>query len=356
MKGKRGDLILRKYLDDLENRINEQEEEDLLKQWTGFAEGVFHGDIFMPRRKVSSPPRLTWPEININNALNDCDKMLLHQYKLCSTSIENADGSILSIRANYGTSIIPSLFDVELFIMDEIHNTLPTSRPIPGGIDAVKKLIDGGIPDIYGGYGRKVFETGRRMAEIKKEYDKIGRFVHIYHPDLQGPMDICELLVGSEIFILMLDYPELIHELLNLVTQTYIAFMKEWQKIVPQNSPYAVHWGMLHKGCIMLRDDSAMNISPAMFEEFVKPYDQRLFDEFGGGALHFCGRGDHYIESASGMTGLYAINMSQPEYNRLDVIFRNTLHRGISIIGFPEDAAKQELAKGTGFRSSLHCF
>jgi hypothetical protein len=347
--------MLKKYLDDLESRINVQEEEALFVQWADFTEGVFRGDIFTPRRKVSRPPGVIWPDISINAALDDFDGMLLQQYKLCSAALENADGGILCARANYGTSILPSLFGVELFIMDEMHNTLPTSKPLPGGIDAVKKLIDGGIPDIYGGYGRRVFEAGRQMAEIKKDYDKIGRFVHIYHPDLQGPMDICELLVGSEIFILMLDYPELIHELLNLVTQTYIAVMKEWQSIIPHNSTYAVHWGMLHKGCIMLRNDSSMNLSPTMYDEFVKPYDQRLFDEFGGGAIHFCGRGDHYIESMSGMTGIYAINMSQPEYNRMDVIFRNTLHKGIRIIGFPKNAAKQELAKGTDFRSCLHC-
>ena len=38
-----------------------------------------------------------------------------------------------------------------------------------------------------------------------------------------------------------------------------------------------------------------MNLSPDMFMEFIFPYNQRLFDIFGGGGDHFCGRGDHFI-------------------------------------------------------------
>jgi len=41
------------------------------------------------------------------------------------------------------------------------------------------------------------------------------------------------------------------------------------------------------------RIDPAMNLSPGMVSEFALPYDQRLLDAFGG-AVHFCGRGDHY--------------------------------------------------------------
>ena len=63
---------------------------------------------------------------------------------------------------------------------------------------------------------------------------------------------------------------------------------------------------------IMLRDDSAMNVSGGLFEEFVRPYDQRLLDEFGGGAIHFCGRGDHYIGRMSRMQGLRAVQQRRP--------------------------------------------
>ena len=106
----------------------------------------------------------------------------------------------------------------------------------------------------------------------------------------------------------------------------------------------------------MLRDDSAMNLSPRMFDTFIKPYDGRLLREFGGGAIHFCGRGDHYIKRASEIEGLTTINMSQPEYNKMDVIFDNTVDKGINIVGLPRDAAEAALSQGRDLRGRVHCW
>jgi uroporphyrinogen-III decarboxylase len=100
----------------------------------------------------------------------------------------------------------------------------------------------------------------------------------------------------------------------------------------------------MHPGRLMLRNDSLMNLSPETYVEFVRPRDQRLFNEFGGGAIHFCGRGDHYIEAMSEMTGLYQVDMSQPHLNDMEKIFRNTVDKGINLNGAlhePVAAARQ---------------
>ncbi|MDD4422821.1 MAG: hypothetical protein PHD46_07275 [Eubacteriales bacterium] len=330
---------LEPYLEDLENRIDENVENELFANWLDFAEGKHKGGKFVPGRPEKNQERIEWPEINITNALDDYGLMMLSEYASCSGQLENGKGDLLCVRANYGTSILPSLFGVELFIMDEKYNTLPTSKPLPGGTDALKKLIDRGVPDIFGGYGEKVFEMGRRFQDIAKAYPKIGRHVHVYHPDMQGPMDICEVLAGSGIFYTIADEPELFSELLSLITETYIKFMKEWQKVFAYNGKYAVHWGWLHRGCIMLRSDSLMNLSPSTYEEFIMPCDQKLLDTFGGGAMHFCGRGDHFIDLVANLEGLYAVNMSQPEYNNLEKYFKNTVQKGITVLNFKEKAA-----------------
>jgi hypothetical protein len=150
--------------------------------------------------------------------------------------------------------------------------------------------------------------------------------------------------------------PDLVKALLGLVTETYIRFMNAWTEIVPFDGEYAIHWSLMHKGNIMVRDDSAMNLSPRMFESFIKPYDGRLLREFGGGAVHFCGRGDHYIGRATEMPGVYAINLSQPEYNKMEVIFDNTVDKGINIVGLTCDAAEAALAAGRDFHGRVHCW
>ena len=346
--------MIERYLEDLEGRIEPEVEDDLLEQWRQFMEGSFQGEVFLPRRLHSAPPRVTWPPVLVNEALESLEQMALHQLRVCSESLSNGSGDLLAVRANYGTGIIPTLFGAELFMMEREMDTLPTTRPLAGGSEAVRRLIDRGIPDIYHALGGKTFATGQYFLNLVKSYPKISHYVHLYHPDTQGPMDICELLWGSGLFLAVVNEPGLVKELLGLITETYIRFMKQWRQVASTTGPYAVHWGLLHKGTIMLRDDSAMNFSPRMFEEFIEPYDQRLLDEFGGGAAHFCGRGDHYIQRLAALRGLYAIQMSQPEYNDMEKVFRHTVDRGVLLIGFPREAAEDAARRGRNLRGRVH--
>jgi len=348
--------LLDRYLRDLEERIDPAVEEDLLSRWVNFTEGNFSGSLFSPKRERPIPPQIEWPEVKVNETLDDFDKMALGQFKACSDLLAAGGGSLLAVRANYGTGIIPSLFGAELFVMEEELDTLPTTRPLKGGKEAIRRLIDRGIPDLEQGLGGKVFEMGRRFCRIGERYPRIGKYVRLYHPDTQGPMDICELLWGSDLFLDVIEEPQLVHRLLELVTETYIAFMKKWEENFPfWEEDYEVHWGLLHGGNIMLRDDSAMNFSPQFFDEFIKPYDERLLREFDGGALHFCGRGDHYIESASTMAGLHAINMSQPDYNDMEPIYSHTVDKGINIVGLSREEALRAVGDGRDLRSLVHC-
>ena len=346
--------MLEKYFEDLEKRIDEQEEERLYRDWVGFLEGKFKGEIFDPKRKAVRLPEIEWPEIPVNDTLDDPDKMLLSQFRNCSQILAEGSGYLMCLRANYGTSIMPSLFGAELYIMDREVNTLPTSYPLEGGAERMKALAEEGAPDIHQALGEKVLAMGERFMEIKSKYPKIGKYVHVYHPDWQGPMDACEVLWGSGIFLDIVDKPATVKALLNVITETYTKFAKEWTRIAPFEENYNAHWGNLMKGNIMLRDDSAMNLSPEMFEEFIRPYDQRLLKEYGGGSIHFCGRGDHYIESISEMDGVHAIQMSQPEYNDMEIIYQNTVDKGISLLGFPNNTARKTLDEGRSLHGRVH--
>ena len=105
----------------------------------------------------------------------------------------------------------------------------------------------------------------------------------------------------------------------------------------------------------MLRDDSATNFSRKMFEKFILPYDQRLLDEFGG-AVHFCGKGDHFISSLSTLRGLHAVNVSQPELNDMEKIYQHTVDKGILLIGLRRDAAEKAVAEGRNLRGKVNCY
>ena len=347
-------IELEKYLADLEERIDPAIERENQRLWIDFLENGFEGEIFSPQRPQPSKPKTDWPDININDAIEDIDLMVLDQLHAVSNVLSNGADNRLGVRSNYGTGIMSSLFGCERFVMPRETNTLPTTKPLESQ-DRLKELLDAGVPDIHSQFGGEVFNCAERFAEVFTGYPKISEFVELYHPDMQGPIDILELVWGSEMYLGFYDQPQLLKDMLELITQTYIEFLRAWFDLVGIGNRHSVHWGGTMKGNVMLRNDSLMNMSPELYVEFVRPLDQRIFDEFDGGAIHFCGRGDHYIEEMSRMNGLSVIAMSQPEYNDMETIFRNTVDRDIKIIGLPKQAAEQALAQKRDLHSNVHC-
>jgi len=348
--------VLDRYLDDLEQRIDLDVEAELEAQWRAFLEGEYSGAIFAPRRPRLAPPTVAWPDVLVNDALDSPEQMVLQQLGACSVALAEGTGAILNVRSNYGTGIMPSLFGAEVFVMERSLDTLPTTRPLSNPLAAVQRLVERGVPDQWQSLGAQALEMGRYYRDLFRAYPKIACVVHIYHPDMQGPMDICELLWGSSLFLAILDEPDLVKALLELVTATYIRYMQDWDASVPLERDYSAHWGLLMKGTIMLRDDSAMNLSPDTFCEFIEPYNQRLLDRFGGGATHYCGRGDHWIHRVPEMRGVYGVNLSQPELNDMETVLKHTVDRGIVLLGLQHDAADAALQAGRDLHGHVHCW
>ncbi|MBQ9785757.1 MAG: hypothetical protein IJW29_09665 [Clostridia bacterium] len=339
-------------LDALERAIDPAVEEDFKNQWRDFWNGRFEGEIFTPVRKVC--PTVDLPDrININDAIGDYDLMLRSQLREALWAISQKS-RIPSVRANYGTGILSSVFGAEIFVMPYKNDTLPTTRSV-NDTEWMRGMLERGMPDLSVGFGRQVLEMGEIYAEVFSKYPKIAKHVPVYHPDLQGPLDIAELLWGGEMFYAMYDEEDLVHGVLSLITDTYTAFMEKWNALHAPDAEMNTHWGsFFHRGTLVLRNDSAMNLSPDFYEEFSVPYDTRLLSHFGGGVMHFCGRGDHYIESLCKIPGLYGINMSQPHYNDMEKIYQNTVDRGIAILGFSGERAREDAGREGGYRHLLH--
>ena len=339
-------------LGDIERRIRPETEEKLDACWLRFLGGAFEGEIFHPERDVLTPPGTPLPSVNINDALADYETMIVSEMQGVSRALSSG-GANLAVRTNYGSAILASLFGAEIFEMPRSTNTLPTVRSF-NSTEKMRELVEAGVPDLNAGFGERVFRCGEILREIREAYPKIGRYVSVYHPDLQGPLDICELLWGGEMFYAMYDEPELVHAAMSLITETYIRFMEKWFALFPCGTEMNAHWSHLrHRGRITLRCDSAMNLSPALYEEFAVPYDRILLERFGGGIMHFCGRGDHYIALLCSQSMLTGVNMSQPHLNDMETIYRNTVDRGIPLLGFPADRARADVSRGFHHRMQV---
>jgi len=168
-------------------------------------------------------------------------------------------------------------------------------------------------------------------------------------------MDVVELLWGSNIFTDIIMEPQKVKDLMDLITETYIQLMKKWNSEFTQYyDDMSVHWGLMQPGHVMIRDDSATNFSPDLVQEFILPYDQRILNEFKGGAIHYCGNGTHFIEDMCNMDYLQAIQLSQPDYNDMDVIFDNTVDKGIKLLGLREDGIEHARLKGRSLKGQVH--
>ena len=345
-------MNIRKYLDDLEARIDDSVESELARQWLAFSDCQWKESFFAPAR-TPIPARVDWPRVFINDALDNIDLMVYSQLRMCSEMLADGTGELLCVRSNFGTGIIPTMFGAELFVMPYDHDILPGTRPFAEGRDDMIAILDKGEMDFSRGLAGKVFAVAERFQGLFRDYPLIARHVHIYNPDLQGPLSLCEAMWGSDVYLEFFDDPDLVESALDFICDVYIEFTRRWKKLCPDfDGGHAVEWGMLHRGGTIIRNDSATNVSGDLYEEYVKPRDQRIIDAFGGG-VHFCGKGDHYVEHLADIRGLGVINMSQPEYNNMETIYQNTVDKGILIIGLQSNEVRRAVEAGRDLRGRV---
>lgn len=320
------------YLEDIERRIDESEESAIYEAWKAFALGQApQGESFQPPVRTPSKAGVEWKHININDAIADEDLMILSQLENCHRALSNPTSTPMIMRANYGVGIISSMFGARKFIMPYEMDTLPNVYALEGGEEAIQRLLDAPLPTLMEGYGGHVFSIGERFAEICGKYPKIGQFIRIDHPDAQGPIDNCELLWGSDMFYVFYDDPDLLHALLERVTDTVRRFIEKWRAIIPNKDGLVSYFGRLGRGGIVIRNDSAMNLSPELFREFIQPYDTKLLQALGGGVVHFCGTGDHFVELLAKTPLLSAVDLSQPHLNNMDKVLSALPDQGINL-------------------------
>jgi hypothetical protein len=272
--------------------------------------------------------------------------MVISQFGLVSKALAVGFGGLLSVRSNYGVGIMPSLFGAEPFVMPREMNTLPNVRPLSGGEAALREIADAPVPDFSQGHGPSVFRIGRMYEEVFRSHPRIEAYIRTDHPDCQGPMDVVELLWGSDMFLALYDRSDLVHRLLEKITETYIAFLRKWFELSPPKDELHAYFGNAHIGTICIRDDSAMNLSPEMYEDFIMPYNSRALAALGKGAIHSCGRVEHFVPLFRKMPDLTGFNMSQPDYNDMENVYSHTVDVGLPIIGLDTDAVQQAVSRG----------
>ncbi|MBQ8304623.1 MAG: hypothetical protein IJX90_00175 [Blautia sp.] len=349
---------IHRYLTDLENRLDEAQEEQLLADYYRFADRkMTDRSYFKPERKPC-PSSIEWEHIYFNDTFEDYDKMLYKQLLRANDQLTDGGGELLSYRANFGTGLIPSMFGCEVRILPREQDSLP--GPIHLEWEQILKINEdfrNGIkPDVRSGLGQKTIDAAHHVEELLKGYPKLQKYLHIYQPDTQGPCSLAEAIVGSDFYLLLLDEEDEMNDFIECITDTFIRYVSLWKEEFPFcKGEYAWDYGLLYKGGVMIREDATTNISSSMYEDYFMDADQKILDAFGGGAVHYCGHGDHLSEDFSELKGLTALNMSQPDMNDMDgVIYPTTIDRDIQIIGMPKFEVRRTDRKGIDLKGMVH--
>lgn len=285
-----------------------------------------------------------WPDYNNLEIFDDQERMLLSELKSVYMGAKIKDDRMYGIRANYGTAIIASLFGCQIHTFKDV---LPCGTAA-GDISVMKELVQKGIPDVYGGIAGQALNTVSYFRDVLRDYPKLGKVVMSQLFDIQGTFDNASIIWGSNIFLDLYDNPDLVHDMIKLVTWTIEAVVKEHRKLDGMAiNEHGGEWENL--GGICLRNDSCINLSGEMYEHYVKPYDKELLSKFNGW-IHFCGKAHQWWERLLDIEGLKAINPYQGEFYDLTEMYRSCAKRRIPIVQWtaPVGEKEKEIIK-TGF-------
>ncbi len=316
--------ILSRILDWLEEQVDLAHREQVAKR---HRDVLYWRAVDRPPVSLVCPASGRFPAFPYAEGFDDPVKMMVnelvrpsvHPCQCVVRSAETGDDFPWQIRSNHGVIIIASLFGAQTWLLGD---NMPWVRPI--GEEGVRQALDQGIPDLHGGVADKVFATMALYQQKLAEYPKCRQAIHITQPDLQGVMDILHLLWGGDLFVHLYDDPALIHEAMDLIAQTYIAFLQEVQQYttdqVGEGCIY-LHWAIM-RGNFLLKNDTPVMVSAQMYEEFIRPHDEQIMQACGGGGIHFCSSADHCRDQLVATEGLTGIDFGQPELNDLDAWYQ----------------------------------
>jgi uroporphyrinogen decarboxylase len=184
----------------------------------------------------------------------------------CQANVQRRFGGLIPLYTDFGVVTEAASFCEIFWPKDDS----PWAKPALVSIDEVDGLS---VPDTKtDGLFPRVMEYFETMNDMAVER---GLQMGVANPrgpvgfgSLRGPVVLASLIRGiSEFMIDMFDKPEKCHQLLDIATETLLAYLDMQKKTL----------GSL--AAVFLCDDISGLLSPSLFKEFFVPYTARIFEE-----------------------------------------------------------------------------
>ena len=235
----------------------------------------------------------------------------------------------LTIRADFGTVVMASLFGGHT---EQVGENPPWVRHFHT-MEEFLAAVDRDPLDYSQGWCPRVIERYQYYRQTLDGYPELARLMRLVLPDLQGPLDTAELLRGSEIYVDIYNSPELIARALDTIARAQIGFAKHLSAYTNDSvDGFSHQHATVVRGQILIRDDSAILISPAMYRRHVAPYDEMVLDALGGGGIHACGKTQHNVDEFFSLPSIRCLDLGQPQLNDIDAIYAKARQRKIPVV------------------------
>lgn len=232
--------------------------------------------------------------------------------------VQYYDDGIPTLRPDLGTTLIPSSFGLELFMQENAHPALKQHLPLEEFPDLIRNwkqedLLRGEIP--------------LALEYLSGLEDRHNDF-RLYVPDTQGVFDLAHLLLGDDIFYVLMDNEKLAVKILDFCREVFIKATMLFKTHLGETAASMFHGhGMLrgiwfpHCGA-RISEDSCTLLSPSQIEKFCLPQIRKALSPFGTGFLHFCGHRLDFLEMVCRLSEVSVINLGNPEKFVIEDLFR----------------------------------
>ncbi len=250
-----------------------------------------------------------WIRIPYSETYRNRDKMLISELTRVYEGALLKDDRSCTVRANYGLIVLASMVGCEYW---QDQENMPWADAFLD-VDDVKRMLDVGLPDMNSGIAGQVWETEQYFKEMLAPYPKLSQTVRIGCPDAQGPFNTAINIAGVNVYYLVKDDPQLVHDLMRFSTDLYLAVIRHHKELMDEPLGAGYSFSYKIRGGGRMSDDSAVMMSGKMYEEFVKPYNAEACQTTAGAMLHFCGKGDQFFEHMATTPGVSALQFGNPE-------------------------------------------
>lgn len=195
------------------------------------------------------------------------------------------DDYIPSMRVDLGCVIIESALGAEVVFGDDPNQTCTIRQPALRIEDVYELKMpdphrDGLVPE--------------GLRRIKSFVERTDGEVYVSCLDMGGSMNVAFTLLGAiPFYMAAYDEPEALHHLADFISDVFILFAEACieaaggiEHVTSTDFPYEWQPEGRKGHC---SDDICAQFSPEFFNEFSKPYNNKIFRRFGGGMLHNCG-------------------------------------------------------------------